>query len=59
MAEAAEIEITPEMVAVGAKVFACKLPEVEETLKNAETAALVRAICRAMLSQIDGRVQVN
>lgn len=53
-----EFEITPAMVAAGAREFARRLPDVEEVLKNSETAVLVEAICTAALSQVGGRIQV-
>jgi hypothetical protein len=45
--------LTPAMIQAGVTAFAHELPDAEETMRNAEAAALVSAIYRAMSAQVE------
>lgn len=46
------------MLSAGVEVFARELPDAEETMRNAETEAIVREIFMAMSAQIEGRAEL-
>jgi hypothetical protein len=48
-----EVRVSPEMIRAGIFAFARELPEVEEAMRNAETADVVSAIYAAMSAKIE------
>lgn len=50
--QAGDLTITPAMIEAGAGAFARLLPDVEETLANAESRAIVAEICRRALNLV-------
>lgn len=52
--EAAEIEITDEMVEAGFEVFRLQLPDAQEAMTDEDSADFVRRLMLAMLAKVEG-----